>query len=327
MNNKYKGLAFATGVAALASMIAGPLIAAAQSSSDAVNVTITPLLREITAKPGDTFTGSVEIKNESSEEQTFFAAARDFTSSEDASTGAPKFLESAGTPAQSVSSWTTFDKQSVKIASKGTATLDYTVKVPEAAEPGGHYAAVFASTQAPDVSGGSGVAIAARVGSLLLVTVSGDIRTSAEVVNFKTDKSVYQAGPINFTASMKNSGNIHFKPKGTIDIKNGSTVKSISFNETGGNVLPNSVRDFTSVLDGSFSFGRYTATLDVTAQAPNGDSIPLAATVSFWVIPMSTVLIALLILIVLYMILKSGMKSSGGSSYSETTTTKKAVNK
>ena len=238
------------------------------------------------------------------------ASRGDFTSSEDASTGAPKFLESAGTPAQSVSSWTTFSKASVEIASKGSATIDYTVKVPEAAEPGGHYAAIFASTQAPDVTGGSGVSIAARVGSLLLVTVSGDIRTSAEVVSFKTDKSVYQAGPINFTASLKNSGNIHFKPKGTIDIKNGSTVQSISFNETGGNVLPNSVRDYVTVLDGNFGFGRYTGTLDVTAQAPNGDSIPLAATVSFWVIPWTTVLIALLILVVLWMILKSGMKSS-----------------
>lgn len=314
MNTKYKGLAFATGVAALASMIAGPLIAAAQTSSDAVNVTITPLLREVSVKPGESFTGSIEIKNDSNETQTFFAAARDFTSSEDASTGAPKFLESAGTPAQSVSSWTTFKKASVEIASKGTATLDYEVKVPEAAEPGGHYAAIFASTQAPDVSGGSGVAIAARVGSLLLVTVDGDIRTSAEATNFKTDKLVYQAGPINFTASLKNSGNIHFKPKGTIDIKNGSTSQSITFNENGGNVLPNSVRDYVTKLDGSFGFGRYTATLDATAEAPNGDKIPLAATVSFWVIPWSTVIIVLLILAVLWMILKSGMKSSGSSS-------------
>jgi hypothetical protein len=310
MNNKqhFRGIAFAAGVATLASMVAMPFMAAAQSSS-AVDVSITPLIREISSKPGDTFTGSIEVKNESGTKQTFFPAARDFTSSTDTSTGAPKFLETAGTPAQSLSSWTTFDKSSFEIDSKGSATINYTVKVPASAEPGGHYAGVFASTQAPDVTGGSGVAIAARVGSLILVTVAGDIRTSADVTSFKTDKSVYQSGPITFTASLKNSGNIHFKPKGTISVKNGNmTPKTITFDENGGNVLPSSSRDFTEVLDGTFGFGKYTATLDVTAQAPNGDSIPLASVVSFWVIPWGTVAIALLILIVLYLIVKTGMK-------------------
>lgn len=329
MNQKhYRGLAFAAGVATLASMIVAPLMAAAQTSTNAVDVSITPLIREVSSKPGDTFTGSIEVKNESGTKQTFFPAARDFTSSSDSSTGAPKFLETAGAPAQSLSSWTSFNKSSVEIDSKGSATIDYTVKVPESAEAGGHYAGIFASTQAPDVTGGSGVSIAARVGSLLLVTVAGDIRTSAEVTSFKTDKSVYQTGPINFTASLKNSGNIHFKPKGTIDVKNGSTVKSINFNENGGNVLPASARDYVETLDGTFSFGRYTATLDVTALAPNGDSIPLTSVVSFWVIPMSTILITLLVLIVLYLILKTGMKGNGSMSSSSTTTTntvKKAI--
>lgn len=324
----YRGLAFAAGVATLASMIAAPLMAAAATSANAVDVSITPLIREVSTKAGDTFTGSIEVKNESGTKQTFFPAARDFTSSSDTSTGAPKFLETAGAPAQSLSSWTTFSKTSVEIDSKGSATIDYTVKVPEAAEPGGHYAGIFASTQAPDVKDGSGVSIAARVGSLLLVTVAGDIRTSAEVTSFRTDKSIYQSGPINFTASLKNSGNIHFKPKGTIDIKNGTTVHSINFNENGGNVLPSSARDFMETLDGTFSFGRYTATLDVTAQAPNGDTIPLQSVVSFWVIPMSTILITLLVLIVLYLIIKTGMK--GGNSVSSSSapmpsTGKKAV--
>jgi hypothetical protein len=319
MNNKhYRGLAFAAGVATLASMIAAPLMAAAATSSNAVDVSITPLIREVSSKPGDTFTGSIEVKNESDAKQTFFPAARDFTSSTDTSTGAPKFLETAGTAAQSLSSWTTFSKSSYDVDSKGSATIDYTVKVPASAEPGGHYSGIFASTQAPDVSGGSGVAIAARVGSLLMVTVAGDITTKAEVQSFTSSQSIYQNGPFTFTANLKNTGNIHFKPKGTINVKNGSKVESIQFNVNGGNVLPSSARDFTEKLDGTFGFGRYTATLDVTAVAPNGDQIPLTSVVSFWVIPMSTVLITLLILIVLYLILKTGMK--GNNSYKKTAT-------
>ena len=316
INNTKRGLVFAAGVATLVTMFAAPLMVAAQTSSTAVDVSITPLIREVSTKPGDTFTGSIEVKNESAAKQTFFPIARDFTSSEDASTGAPKFQETAGTPAQSVSSWTTFSKASVDIDSKGSATIDYTVKVPESAEPGGHYSGIFASTQAPTVTNGSGVAVAARVGSLLLVTVAGDIRTSAEVLTFKSDKSIYQSGPIDFSASLKNSGNIHFKPKGTIDIKSGNVVKSINFNENGGNVLPNSIRDYNEQLNGTFSFGRYTATLTATAQAPNGDSIPLTSVTSFWVIPWSTVFIALLILIVLIMILKGGMKGNKSNAYS-----------
>ncbi len=328
--HRMKRLAFAAGVAALAGMVGAPLIAAAQAaatttSANAVDVSITPLIRDVTAKPGDTFTGSIEVKNESDAKQTFFPAARDFTASDDSTSGAPKFLETAGVPEQSLSSWVKFKQTSVPIDAKKSAMIDYTVVVPANAEPGGHYAGIFASTQAPDVTGGSGVAIAARVGSLLLLTVSGDIRTSAEISSFKTDKSVYQSGPISFIADLKNDGNIHFKPKGTIDVKNGTMVKSVAFNENGGNVLPSSVREFTSNLDGNFGFGRYTATLTLTAQASNGDTIPLTSVVSFWVIPMSTVLIALLILIVLYMLLKNGMKESsakGGSNMAAPATKK-----
>ena len=307
-----KGLRLGVAVAGI-SLLALPVVALAQSTSGStdsgVDLSITPLIREINADQGQTITGSVDVTNNSSDTQTIYPLVRDFTASNDPDTGAPSFSEISGSDAKSVSQWVTFGKSSMELAAGTTGTVNYTMNVPAGAEPGGHYGAIFASTQAPDVSGTTGVAISARVGSLLLVTVSGDIRTAGDVVSFKADKSIYQGSPVNFTMSLKNTGNVHFKPTGTIDIA-GPVSTSLAVNGDGANVLPNSVRNFSAQLTDDLPFGRYTATLDLMAETPNGDSLPLTATTTFWVIPLSTVLVVLLILIVLYLLMKSWTKNS-----------------
>ncbi len=305
-----KGLRLGVAVAGI-SLLALPMVALGQAAEDGVDLSVTPLIREVNVDPGEVVTGTVDVTNNSDENVTIYPLVRDFTASDDPDTGAPTFSEVSGSDAKAVSQWVTFDRDSFELASGATGSINYTMSVPANAEPGGHYGAIFASTEAPDVEA-SGVAISARVGSLILATVSGDIRSAGDVLEFKTSQSVYQAGPVNFMASLKNTGNVHFKPMGTIDIE-GPVNTSIKVNDDGANVLPNSVRNFGAELNEDLPFGRYQATLDLVAETPNGDAIPLTAVATFWVIPMSTVLVTLLILIVLYLLMKSWSKDSGSA--------------
>jgi len=62
---------------------------------------------------------------------------------------------------------------------------------------------------------------------------------------------------------VENTGNVHFKPTGTLTIKNmfGSEVTTI--NLTSQNVLPDSIRQLINEWDpGITSFGRYTEQIE-----------------------------------------------------------------
>ena len=83
-------------------------------------------------------------------------------------------------------------------------------------QPGGHFGAIIVNTEAVQFEQ-TGPAVVQEVGPLLLVRVPGDITESAEIVEFKSDSGLYQSGPVEFTTRVRNTGNVHFKPKGTIE--------------------------------------------------------------------------------------------------------------
>lgn len=274
------------------------------------SVSVTPLVREINANPGEVVSGTVDVTNPLSTAQTFYPLARDFAPSKDSSSAAPEFYEQ--TPedyAYALSKWVSFGNESIDIKSKATASIAYKIAIPKNAEPGGHYGAIFASSEAPKPSGSdSQVTIGARVGSLVLVTVSGDIKSKGEIVSFKADKKIYAKPPAKLLTTIKNSGNVHLKPSGEIKITGWSaTEESLKFNEAGGNVLPESERTYTNETK-TLSWGRYYAKADLSLLSPTGDKIPFQAVANFWIIPIIPILIGLAILIVIIFFWRKWLK-------------------
>jgi len=285
------------------------VVGSTAKAQDSFGVSITPLIREVTVKPGEEITGTVDITDTSGTTQTLYPLVRDFAPSDDPTSASPKFYEA--TPddyAYALSKWVSFDEESFMLGSKKTKSIKYTIKAPADAEPGGHYGAVFVTSQAPDPTGKSEVAINARIGSLILMTVSGDIKTSGEIVLFKPSKKIYAKPPATLKTKIKNTGNIHLKPSGEIKITGWSTTEeSLEFNKEGGNILPESEREFTSETK-TLSWGRYYAKADLSLQSPTGDKFPFTAVATFWIIPIIPILIGLAILLIIIFFWRKWLK-------------------
>ena len=181
---------------------------------------------------------------------------------------------------------------------KQTALIDYQIKVPVNAEPGGKFASLIFRTIPPKNNEITGATLAQEVGALVLMRVAGDAKEYAKISEFTSDKSVYEYGPIEFTLLVRNEGSVHVRPKTNVTITNtlGKRVASISLGEK--NVLPSAERKFNGLLEKKYMFGRYTAT--ATAVYGTKNTI-LTDTYSFVVIPYKVVIpvtVGLLLLLI-----------------------------
>lgn len=290
--------------ALLVAFVVGPLVGLAPARA----LTVSPVKYEFEVAAGDTVTGSVRLVNEGSATETFYMEALDFKSADNS--GTPAFLD-AGTSSRSMASWIKFSQSSVVLQPGGFANVNFTVSVPTTASPGGYYAGVLAGTSAPSTTGNA-VGAVAKVGSLLIVTVAGPVVEKATLTGFTSSAASGASLPVDFSATLQNSGTVHLKPAGVIRITNmwGGTSAVIPVNEDGGNVLPDSSRTFTASwskadLDEdaselakewkNFGFGPYTATLIMNYGDANQ---VVSATTSFWVMPWMMVVLFIILLVV-----------------------------
>jgi len=123
---------------------------------------------------------------------------------------------------------------------------------------------------------------------LVLLRVSGNVSEEASIETFEAPK-YSQSGPVPITLRLKNNGNVHIRPKGTIIITDlfGRKVEELPLR--GANVLPDAVRKMETVWEKDNLLGHYTATLVATYGQQN---LPLTAATSFTVIsPLAAILL------------------------------------
>lgn len=283
-------------VLTLTAALLWPQVTLAQASQA---LSISPLTFELAANPGETVASLVRVYNSSDVEVVASAEVRDFAASGEQGQVA---LEAAGeNTTYSLAAWVSFEEIAFRIPPKSFANVPFLVTVPENAEPGGHYGSILVGLGAGAVEG-SGVGVATKVGSLVLLKVSGLAKESLAIESIVApDFSEY--GPITIAARFKNSGTVHVKPVGNLVVTNwlNQPVAHLAIDQR--NVLPNSVRKIETVVPGKWRFGRYTATLSIIY---GSDNQPLESVVQFWVFPWRVVLAgstgALLILVFLYSI-------------------------
>jgi hypothetical protein len=286
-----------------------PVGAETTNANAAQGIEISPALVELNAQRGGTYNITLHIRNVTNSDLVYTASTDDFNSADE--TGSPHIILDSTLPATaSVRTWVNTTSK-ITIAKQQVQVVNAQITVPNNAEPGGHYGVLRFSGGAPNVEQ-TGVGLSASVGVLLLIKVDGQITESASVASFYTansDKqtSFFEKSPITFVTRIKNDGNIHVKPTGSIEIRDmfGNLVKTMSINEDKSNVLPSSIRRFDTTFDGGWMIGRYTADLALgygtTGQA-------LTRTISFWVIPYKIILAGLLILATVIFILSRMVK-------------------
>ena len=174
--------------------------------------------------------------------------------------------------------------------------VDFIIEVPENAEPGGKYGSVLASVTGAIGEEISGLGIAQKVGSLLLLTISGSVQESLTVKEFSAP-SFLEHGPVSFLIRFENTGTVHVRPRGFVTITNwlGKKVVDLEFPQM--NVIPNVTRRIEASWQEKWFFGKYTATLVGSYGASNTPFNPSVLT--FWVFPWKIALAIFLIIILI----------------------------
>jgi hypothetical protein len=166
--------------------------------------------------------------------------------------------------------------------------------------PGGHYAMVLHTPEAFSVVSTTGASIQTQVGTLIYITVPGDIKQNATVQSFTSPK-FSEFGPIDFNTTIKNLSDIHIQPVGAINVKNwfGGKVAQLNLETT--NIFPYTTRDLKSTLNKKWLFGRYQANLQAI-YGNNGGLIN--ATIFFWVIPWRLIILILVAITIFFILVK-----------------------
>lgn len=277
-------------------------------------VTISPYLNELDVNPGDVKNLHIQLSNPTDSLVELYPKVMNFRASGEG--GDPNFYPATDeNRGYSMAHWIVFEQTKIAILPNQIVDFDYTIKIPEDAEPGGHYGVMFFSTEPPKIEEKtSAVAIASMTGSLILVRVSGNTQEEGFLEEFSVARKFYWKTPVNFALKIKNSGNVHFRPKGEIVLRNifGNEAGKTIINSKLGNVLPDSTRKFEESFNSEkILIGPFSANLRVIY----GESEKtLAGKVEFWIVPWWSVLILglILLLILIFIIRKIFKKRKGG---------------
>ena len=207
-------------------------------SAQAAGIVLTPPKFEFDADPGQTINSVVKITNQNSSSLVLTSEAKDFIASGE--TGTPTFVDPGeGNEAISLASWINInDQQPVVVRPGQKVEIPFTITVPENAEPGGKYGTMFFAPPA----GEGQLSVVQKIGSLILVRVSGEIVEEGQLDTFgaypanlpgeeipnTSSDFFFEKPPVDFAVRYENTGNVQVKPQGKIEI----------FNTFGGQVTP-----------------------------------------------------------------------------------------
>lgn len=345
-------------------------------SVNGAGITISPPKFEFEIDPGGTVVGEIKIVNDEDSVLVLSSKVEDFIAGGE--TGQPVFVDPSENDASiSLGKWVKIQEPEISLEPNSKKKIQFTITVPENAEPGGHYGTIFFAPP----SGDGQLSVVQRIGSLVLVRVRGDVKEegaletfgaytlSDEIIsglkeNGKTqedydlkqgiddhlssakfeelvEKSFYETTPIDFRIRYRNTGNVHIKPSGKIEIFNtfGQKLEKIGLkdilnpqgvltdqeivdyipvNQGLGNVLTDSIRMFSAQFGGEafwyrlddgtkelrykgFPVGKYKAKLTLTGV--NGKEIKQE--ISFIIFPWRIIIgYTLLTLLILFALLK-----------------------
>lgn len=272
---------------------------------------ISPVRTDISISPGKSQIVNITITNVQTVPASLQAIINDFTASTDES-GNPSIIVNPNefAPSHSLKRFVLPISNAISVAPGQALVVPVTVKVPANAAGGGYYGLVRFSPAGNNAVSGKNLSLAGSVGSLIILTVPGNVVNNLSVASFfvtsnGSPRTIFFSNKnISAVVRFNNQGNIQEQPFGKIILKShsGTQLSSADLNNTNprGNVLPGSVRRFTLPLLHVGSFGIYKVEGNF-GYGSNGQLISSETT--FYVIPLSLIIaIGLILVIVLLLI-------------------------
>ena len=280
--------------------LASLVLAQSANSTPSTGLAVTPPTFELNGNPGDNIKNTVRLDNMHPYPVEIAVDLRNFTAvGEDGAVGITEEQNSF-----SLASWIEITPKTITLAPKTSQYFTFNIKVPLQAEPGGHFGSLIFRTIPTEKLEGSGASLAQEIGALVLLRIAGETVEQANIESFNPVKSLFEKGPVGFEIRVRNQGNVHTKPSGTIIITNmlGSQVASVVVEPK--NILPAATRKLEAVWDTKWRLGRYSATYTAVLS----DQTTRSATTTFTILPYRAIGVALVIVIILIIILKKYQK-------------------
>lgn len=310
-------------------------IAHAQNTSPGIDITVSPPVIELNAKPGDTIKERFRLRNNQTTPVDLGIDVKKLSS--DATSGEP--VPAEPTKDDEFVSWLTVDPSTVTVLPKEWQDVNFSLKIPENAAYGYYYVLRVHPTQKEGVKG-TGASVQGQVLVVVLLNVVKEgAKAKTGLVSFTPSIFVSEYVPVTFTAKVSNTGNVHVKPSGNIFIRSFHQKDIAILDINGGHqtVLPGGTRTFTSTWDDGFivrqpiiengtpkldkngrqqtkivinwdrlthfRIGPYTATLLMVYDDGKRDAT-IEGTTTFWLIPYTAIAVILVSLVVLVIVIR-----------------------
>lgn len=266
-----KKTATVTALFVAAALLTGAAPAAAQGAFDLM---VYPAKLELAAAPGTTQEFAVNVRNLGHGAETMNVYFNDYS----IKANNDFVFRKPGHYSYSCSNWLATDTPAMTVPSGQTVVKVFRLSVPADAEPGGHYGVIFFE-QAP-AAGKAPVAARPRIGSLVMVTIPGEIVREGRIKDVKVTSTWFWPTrglpllPKRRVAArvvFQNSGNVHLTVKGSLSYRAtfGWGSGKVEFSEI--TVLPGTTRYLEALIPhpplvGSFKVKaevRYGPSLDV----------------------------------------------------------------
>ncbi len=187
--------------------------AAEPASTDEENILLSPTKKRYEMATGESKQDSMKVVNDGSSPISFIVYARPYSVRNE--NYDPNYDSNAKNA--DAYKWVQFDKGSFDLAPGESVDIGFTVRVPQNATPGGHYGVLFAETQVLTQPGGTSIVQKKRVGSILYVTVKGDVKLSGDFVG-ETVPFFQTKAPVLINQRVANKGNTDFVVTSTVSV-------------------------------------------------------------------------------------------------------------
>jgi hypothetical protein len=266
----------------------------AQPGISGQSMEVSPPSQEISVKPGELVSIKSKIRNRTNSPLPITVRIEDFMASGDEGQVA---LTDQGPWA--VSNWTTLTPTSFTLEPNETKEVVATARIPANGAAGGRYGS-FVFLASGKAEPGKAI-LSQEIASLFLLDIAGPKVEKLDIMSF-TVPSFLEFGPVPFTLTYKNSGNVHLKSNGIIAISDMFGNKVADLVQTGTNIFPGAERKVNVSWGDKFLFGRYTALAIINTGGTKNDTI--TSTASFTVFPVRIVAIIVLAFVFIFLIRK-----------------------
>ncbi|MEE6274533.1 DUF916 domain-containing protein [Georgenia sp. MJ206] len=184
--------------------------------------------------------------------------------------------------------------ESVTVGPGETEVVDFSITVPERAEPGDHAAGITASVlSVQSAEDGTSVGVESRIGFRVLTRVTGEITPAASVENvngsYDLSWNPLRPGETTVTFEVVNEGNTRLLAEGTVSA-GGQNVEFPLEGENRQELLPGDTREMSFRVDGVWPLFAVPVAVSfapevVTADGATSTLEPVVAETTVWAIP------------------------------------------